>query len=384
MSPLHLKKYLSLIVLVWLSYKGHSQLDNSFLHTANPDSLLIPNASKFGFIIDNVNYIRNTEYRGVIEQGATWAGAQIWPSFIYRTGKNLTFKTGLFLQKDFGNNHFRTPIPTYTLSYTSKQIKVNFGTLDGSLDHNLIEPLYGLENFIDKRIENGIQIKGKFKKFAFDHWVDWEKMIYRNSRTPEIFTVGISSNFNAFKSPNVALDFPIQILGRHHGGEIYIEPHDNIRTQFNFAYGTKLSANLNSNPLTKLEFQGYLTFYEDLSPSKADSFRDGTGQFYSLKLKMKNLSVMFNYLESFQNVALLGEPLYSARSRKYPGNYLQYQKMAMLRLMYESYVWPNCSLVGRLNAMYDFSESKVNTVMELYFKYNIGWNIPLKKPKFAS
>lgn len=81
----------------------------------------------------------------------------------------------VFLQKDFGNNKFRTVIPTYTISYTNSNVKVNFGTLDGSLEHKLIEPMYAIENFIDKRIENGLQIKGKYKRLTYDQWIDWEK-----------------------------------------------------------------------------------------------------------------------------------------------------------------------------------------------------------------
>ena len=160
-----MKNLLFLFTFLLISLHSYSQLDNSYLFNANSDSLISP-SSKFGFLIDNVNYIRDTEYHSDIEQGATWAGTQIWPSAVYRYNQNISFKGGIFLQKDFGNNKFRTVIPTYTISYTNSNVKVNFGTLDGSLEHKLIEPMYAIENFIDKRIENGLQIKGKYKRLT--------------------------------------------------------------------------------------------------------------------------------------------------------------------------------------------------------------------------
>lgn len=370
-----MKNLLFLFTFLLISLHSYSQLDNSYLFNANSDSLISP-SSKFGFLIDNVNYIRDTEYHSDIEQGATWAGTQIWPSAVYRYNKNISFKGGIFLQKDFGNNKFRTVIPTYTISYTNSNVKVNFGTLDGSLEHKLIEPMYAMENFIDKRIENGLQIKGKYKRLTYDQWIDWEKMIYRTSTTQEQFTVGFSGKFSAIDKKNFQWAFPVQITGRHNGGEIYAQPHNNIKTQFNFAYGTTITQNRPGKLIDKIDFQGYLTFYEDLSPTKADSFRDGTGQFLALIMRMKNFGIIMNYWDVHQYIAPLGDPYYVSKSREYPGDYSQYRKMVMLRLMYERKLWDNFTLVGRLNTIYDFSEKAKNMVMEVYLKFNIG--MPIK------
>lgn len=352
-------------------FYSHSQLNNSLLYTANADSLISP-GSKFGFLLDNVNYIRNTEYKSDIEQGATWAGMQLWPSAVYHFNDKILFKAGFFLQKDLGNTKFRTLIPTYTVSYTNKNIKVNFGTLDGSLDHNLIEPMYATENFIDKRIENGLQFIGKYKRLKYDAWIDWEKMIYRTSASPELFTVGISSDFKFIEKSNFSWSFPIQIMGRHQGGEIYAYPHSNIKTQFNFAYGTHLTKKMPGRVIDKIDFQGYLTFYEDLAPSKADSFMDGAGQYLALSLYHKHAGIMFNYWDAHQFISPLAEPLYVSKSRKNDAFYLQYRKMVMLRFMYEIPLWNKFSLVARMNNIYDLSEKEYNQVMEIYFKFNFG------------
>ena len=368
----HLKKFLLIFSLLIVGFISHSQLNNSLLVNANSDSL-IPRGSKFGFFIDNVNYIRNTEYHSEIEQGATWAGTQIWPQAIYRFNDNIHFKAGLFLQKDLGNNKFRPVIPTYTVSYTKKNLKINFGTIEGSLDHNLIEPLYAMENFIDKRIENGLQIKGRFSRLVYDTWIDWEKMIYRTSKSPEQFTVGISTDLKIIEKPNINLSFPVQITVRHQGGEIYSQPHTNIKSQFNFAYGTHLTKKMPGKIIDKIDIQGYLTFYEDIAPSKADSFIDGTGQYFAITLSHKFFGVMLNYWDAHQFVAPLGEPLYVSKSRITEGNYLQYRKMVMCRIMYEMPLWNKFGLVARINNIYDLSEKEYDQVIEMYLKFNIGF-----------
>ena len=368
-----MKKFLVVFFLLLIGHSGHSQLNNSLLASSNTDSLF-GNKVKLGFFIDNVNYLRNTEYHSVIEHGATWAGAQIWPQIYYRYNAHLTFKAGVFVQKDLGNNNFRTLIPTYTLTYTKKNLKVNFGTLDGSLDHHLIEPLYANEHFIDKRIENGLQFKGKTKWLKYDAWIDWEKMIYRNSNFPEMFTTGVSTKLRLVKKEDFKINIPFQMVLRHQGGEIYQGPHSNIKTQVNMAYGLQVIKEMPQKAIDKIDFQAFYTVYEDLAPSKADSFFDGTGTYISLALHKKNAGLMLNYWDAHQFVSPLGEPLYVSKSRIRETDYLQYRKMLMLRFMYEVKVWENFSLVARLNNIYDLSEKEFNNVVEVYTKFNIGWH----------
>jgi hypothetical protein len=369
--PTHnLKNYLFFISFNLVGFLGHSQLNNSSLFNIHSDSLRY-NKQGWAFSFDNLNYIRNTEYHSDIEQGATWAGSQFWPSLNYQYNKNFHIKAGVFIQKDIGNSSFRTLIPTYTVCYTKKNLKVNFGTLDGSLDHKLIEPLYAMENFIDKRIENGIQVKGKFKRLTFDQWLDWEKMIYRTSKSQEMFTVGFSGNVKLIDKENTKLKVPIQMVGRHLGGEIYAQPHGNIKTQFNFAYGLHLTKKLTNQLIDKIDFQGYATFYEDIAPSKADSFLDGTGQYLALTFYHKYFGVMLNYWDAHQYISPLGEPYYVSKSREFPGDYRQYRKMYMLRLLYERKINDNFSLVARLNNIYDLSEKAYNNSVEVFFRFKI-------------
>ena len=131
--------------------------------------------------------------------------------------------------------------------------------------------------------------------------------------------------------------------------------------------------------MDKVDIQGYLTFYEDIAPAKADSFLDGTAQYVSMTLGMKQFGVMLNYWDAHQYIAPLGEPLYQSKSRVYPGDYVQYRKMAMVRLMYEAKIWPNLYLVARMNNIFNLSENQYDNVMEIYCKFFIGRSFDPKK-----
>ncbi|NUM32150.1 MAG: hypothetical protein HUU47_07475 [Bacteroidetes bacterium] len=368
-----LKKTVNILFFSFNTIFSYSQIDNSNLFSANTDSILKPQ-TVIGFVFENTNYLKNTEYKSNIEQGATWAGSQFHPQIVLKDKNKFSFKAGIFIQKDFGNNSFRNLIPTYTFSYATNNIKVNFGTLEGSLDHNLIEPIYAIENYIDKRIENGLQFKGKYKKLTFDNWIDWEKMIYRTSKTQEIFTTGFCNTLNIFNNDNFKLNVPVQIIARHHGGEIYAYPHVPIKTQFDFAYGTSFKFLSPKNKKNYLKLDVFFTFYEDLSPTKADSFFDGTGQFITLSYKKNNTTIMINYWDAHQYISPLAEPILVSKSREYPGIYIQYRKMAMFRLFYEIKKKNTWALVARVNNIYDFSEKSYNNSVDVFFKYNFGYS----------
>lgn len=161
-------------------------------------------------------------------------------------------------------------------------------------------------------------------------------------------------------------------MAKHEGGEIYQGPHKAIKSQYNFVYGTRFTKTRPGKVIYKIDLQGYLTFYEDGAPSKADSFRDGTGNYLALSLHAKNIGVMFNYWDAHQFISPLGDPLFLCRSEKYPGDYYQYQKMAMIRFMYEATLLDNFRLVARLNNIYNIHEKTIDNVVEVYFKYNFG------------
>ena len=89
--------------------------------------------------------MKDNEYFGPIADGYTLFGTQINPQLGYKISRYLSLEAGVFLMKDFGNKNFTTIAPTYSLRYCKNNFKMIFGNLNGSINHNLIEPLYNFE-----------------------------------------------------------------------------------------------------------------------------------------------------------------------------------------------------------------------------------------------
>src|SRR5205085_2701664 len=146
--------------------------DNTYLR----DEVIVSasDTNRFGLSIAATPYMRNTEYFNRIEQGRTLFGYQLQPTFFYQPGKHVRVDAGMFLRNDFGGkNPYVQALPVFTLKLRNNHFSLLFGTLEGSLSHRLIEPMYNIERFITNRVENGFQLKVDAPKQFFDAWINW-------------------------------------------------------------------------------------------------------------------------------------------------------------------------------------------------------------------
>ncbi len=354
------------LLLVFDVYEAHAQLNNnSFSLPLTFDSL---KTDHWGVGFENLNFMRNTEYENLVDKGVTLFGYQLAPIFHFKVHDSVQLSGGIFLRKDFGQDGFNRIEPIFTLKIRKKGHQFIFGTLEGSTDHKLIEPLYHFENIITSRIENGFQHKYIGKRVSSDLWISWEKMIYKNSPFREEFTVGLSSEITLVKKRHFQWTSPVQVMIHHRGGEIDTS-RQRVESQYNFAFGTKFTIPIEKSILKKMELQGYLNYYEDQSIIPADTFIDGLGQYTSLLFQFKHLGLMFNYWDSHQFQAPFGDPLFQSVSRKNGLNLFNYRKLAMFRILYEKEIVPGLIFIGRINNIYDFHMKSKDLVMEVYFHY---------------
>lgn len=329
----------------------------------------------WGLTFDNLNFVRNTEYQSHITAGRTLLGTQLLPAITFRAFDSVQLTAGVFIQQEAGNNKPSQLLPVYSVQIRQNNHLFIFGTLQGNLNHKLIEPLYAFDRVITNRIESGLQHIYNSRRINSDIWVDWEKMIYPGSKFREEFTAGWSGSLHIIDKPGFKWSFPIQTTVHHRGGEIDVSGLP-VETQFNFAYGTKMRFTPSDSLLKYIELQGYLTYYEDLSRMPADSFIDGLGQYVSLLFQGKNLGLMFNYWDSHQFQSVMGDQIFQSLSQRNPAIYTaSYRKMVQARLLYEKELYPNFFLIGRFNYMYDFRQPSRDMVMEIYLKYRktLAW-----------
>jgi hypothetical protein len=328
----------------------------------------------FRLHIENLNYFRNVEYKTNIDEGRTLFGYQFAPEISYQLANNIQISAGVFAQKDFGNDKFYSIVPLYRLQYRTGAKTFRFGNLFGSLQHNLIEPLYDPESVIEKRLENGFQFIWDRPHFYMDAWIDWMQMIYQNSNFPEQFTAGVVAEPILIKTERIGLSFPFQMLAYHQGGEIDTS-HQNTHSIFNFNYAGKLIIRPTNSMVDSIDFQAHLAYYEDIS-TVTESFVDGLGQLLSASIYFNNYGVMLNYWDAHQFQGPSGDILYQSVSFKNKALYTQYfRKLAFARLFYQRELGPNLNFLFRANYIRDINHKTDDFVGEFYFRWNPTWTL---------
>jgi len=330
-----------------------AQIDNKFLE--DPVFFNKADSGKAGFSIINNNYLRNTEYYSVIEYGRTLFGSQIMPSFYYQVNKNVRLQGGVYVRKDFGGkNPFTETYPTFSLILQNdKQWNFIFGTLQGTLNHRMVEPTLDIAAYIEKHIENGFQLTHNTDKLFFDAWLNWEKFIERGSPYKEQLTAGINYQPRLFLTHNGFSITPIiQGMIAHKGGQISTDTSlyssiadGNIGLQFR-----KLNK---SGFIKEMKFEPYLLFYKRVV-GNIEPYTNGRAVYLNAEVKMKNLTVMFSYWDGNKYIAPKGTLIYGTVSIDDHGYFNEYRKLLLLHVFYEKTIYEKLRMSIRFEPFYNF------------------------------
>ncbi|MBW8049814.1 MAG: hypothetical protein FVQ77_05645 [Cytophagales bacterium] len=401
MKTIIMKKLLFLTFLsIFLINPVPAQLDNSAFY----DEITIASNTKNKLYlgINNLNFAKNNEYFNKIADGYTLFGFQLNPALIYYPSDNVRIDGGIFLWKDFGNDRFSQIAPTFTITIKKNDLRFLFGNLTGSLNHRLIEPIYDFEKIMLDRLEHGAQLILKKNWLYFDAWIDWEKMIYRDSPFQEEVSGGLSTNFILLKkqdsntnegnlsrpavrdrsaSPrnkNLTFEIPFQFFAYHKGGQIDTNTTP-LLSVLNTAVGFSIDKRLGSKVFYDLRTDNYFVYYKDFSLTKRQAFNEGTGIYLNLALKTKFLTLMVSYWQGERYIAEYGGKLYQSVSSKKQGEYEGVRQLLFLRFMHDVKITDNIFLVFRFEPYYDFVNDKIEFSHGLYVTY--GQDIFLKKIK---
>jgi hypothetical protein len=325
-SNFFLFSLISLPILVW------SQLPNEALfreyHLNDKDS----NHLKFEF--HNTNYFRNTEYFNHIEEGRTLFGNHLHPQLSFQQGAHIKLLGGLWLRQDFGGKQpFTQVLPTFTLK-VQKQLGTGnfsalFGSLEGGMSHQLLEPIYDINRAIITPIEYGLQAKFVSKKSWFDGWLNWEKFIEPKDPFKERLSGGIHYRYR--RGEKVRLTAYNQTFVFHEAGQIDSDTITPFQIMFNQALGLRLE---------KGETQGWLYYgeisalaFNDATFSGIYPYKTGTGLLAQAGAAYKGNHFAINYWSGNNYVAPHGTAIYQSASTVDSANYEQKRQLVFLRLV---------------------------------------------------
>lgn len=366
-----------------------AQLNNTDL---SDEIHLNPNDSgKLGLSVTNFNYLRNTEYFNNIELGRTLFGAQLHPRLSYQPNGQTTLQAGVFLQQDFGAVPSITRVlPTFSVKLRSKnnQRAFIFGTLEGALAHQLIEPLIDINSAILKRIENGAQFKLSTKKIWLDTWINWERFIDRGSPHKEQFTAGINthlvlcqtkiketralnpSGIDVAVTQTHHLFKPIlQFTAHHRGGQIDKDT-SNMLMQFNGAAGLSYQFITPNNYSFKTE--AYAVLYQENTNSGFYPYRNGNGFLAHVFVAKNGFSINPTYWLGNGFIADRGTTIYQSVSIDKPGYAEKMRELLFVRFIYSKKMAPNLILNARFEPYYDVRNSLMEFSYSVYLSYRLN------------
>jgi hypothetical protein len=366
-----------------------AQLNN----TALSDEINInPNDSgKIGLSVSSFNYLRNTEYFNNMEFGRTLFGTQLNPRLTYQPNGQTTLQAGVFLQQDFGAIPSLTRVlPTFSVKLKSKNYKRTFifGTLEGALAHQLIEPLFDINAAILRRIENGAQFKINTKNIWLDTWINWERFIERGSPYKEQFTAGINTHavlYQTKTNDTKALNAngievaqqqthhllkPIfQFTAHHRGGQIDKDT-SNMVMQFNGAAG--LSYQLITPNQLSIKAEAYGVFYKENTNSGFYPYRKGNGLFAHVSMTKKAFTFAPSFWRGKGFIADRGTSIYQSVSVDKPGYTEKMRNLLFLRMFYTQKLAPDLLLNVRFEPFLDMRSKAMDYSYSVYLSYRLN------------
>ncbi|MEL7005065.1 MAG: hypothetical protein AAFN93_20350 [Bacteroidota bacterium] len=321
--------------------------------------------------VNMLGFSKNNEYFNDIADGFTLFGYQFNPYLSYQPLKNFRLDVGLYLQKDFGTNDFSEIAPTFSLKYQKEHYSILFGTLEGSINHNLIEPLYDFEDVLIDRLENGIQFLYKKDKLQLDAWVDWQNMIFRGDDDQEEVTGGLSANYT-FVDKDYKLYTPVQFVVFHRGGQIDLND-DPLVTRVNTAIGLGFEKPLSENGFfTKFRTENYYVYYEDFSSQILLAFEDGNAWYLNASLEMKHgIEFMTSYWRGNEFISINGGQLYPSISStvKRPDSVEEIRELLIFRIFHNIKIADNLYISSRFEPFYDLQNKEFEFSHGIYLNY---------------
>lgn len=361
-----MKKALFLLLLI-IPAAAFAQLDN----IAFEQRMIVEPAdsNKLFLGINMLGFVKNNEFFDTMIDGYTLFGYQFNPYLSYNISKNARLDAGVYVQKDFGNNEYSEVQPTLSLKIRNNNVNFIFGTLEGSVHHRLIEPLYDFERVLNNRLENGAQIIWmKDNSLFLDAWIDWQKMIYANSSEPERFVAGISFNKTLFTFGNMHVDLPLQLVASHEGGQI--DTIDNeVITRFNMAGGLTLEGT-GPDIIKAWGLKLYAASFNTNANTPVFN-EDGAGFFVNPYVHTTfGLTVMGSYWYGDRFLTVQGSPLYTSVNDQYPLRVDKRREFVMLRFLYDLKVAEGLTLTARAEPFYDTYAESLEYSFGLYLNFS--------------
>jgi hypothetical protein len=218
-------------------------------------------------------------------------------------------------------------------------------------------------------LENGIQAQWIKDGLFLDIWVDWQKMIYNNDPNQEKLLGGLSLSKRIWKRGNTSVEFPLQLLIQHQGGQIDNNP-DQVKQLFNGATGLTMK-HTSTTFIREWGLKSYVARYVEQSSAHTQYFKDGWGLYINPYITTSfGLTVMGSYWHSDKFLSFSGGGFYPSISEQRPERIDKQREIFMLRFLYDVKVADGLNFTLRAEPFYDTYSRAIEYSYGFYFNYH--------------
>lgn len=362
-----LKKYTLIFTLIGVFI--HSQAIELPKHFQTKNNVFLSDSNRLYFTFDNSNFLLNNEFFSDVFTGYTLIGYFANPELKYHLTNNFSIEGGVHLLKYHGLKNFTTVAPTYTVNYHKKNFALLMGTLQGTINHQLPDPMYFYENYFTDNLENGVQVIWRKNRFNFDTWIDWRSFIFENDDKQEVLTAGFVADYDILKKTSFTLTIPVSVLATHQGGQINTTGAY-LKTLLNYSYGLRATKSTNNTFLTTIETEINGIGFYDNSHVIQSIYPNGWGILSNLRLKHNQSFLRMGYWHSYHFLSMMGHPMYQSFSKKGSEFNKIYRDLIIAEIYYAKTIYKGVHLGLSYEGFYDFETNTIDFATGLTLNIN--------------
>ena len=363
-------KKISFLLFLFYSFTAFCQ-ENYTKSFYQSTAINAKDSASLFFSIENSNFFRNDELFNLIVEGYTLTGYFINPTLSYIPHSKIKIDAGIHLLKYSGVDNYTKNFPIFRVQYqATDKLKIVLGSLYGTTNHNLIEPIFHYEKYYTENNENGVQFLLKNKRLQSDIWINWQNFIFHGDTEQEELTGGMSNYLRLNKKDSRhKLGLPFQLVAVHRGGQINETPAYMV-TRLNIAAGISYEFQIRRKWIQSIGTSHYYLSFTDMSPTKTLPYIMGYGYYSQYFVRNKNLQLELSYWYGDYYTSERGAPIYRTVSTKYSNLGVGQRALGITKLSYEKNIFNQIYFGARLETYWDFFDYQLDYCYGIYLKYN--------------
>lgn len=320
--------------------------------------------------LNSTAYFKNAEYRNAFVTGESLIGIMFDPSLEYHPDRKTTFRAGAHLLKYHGEDTFDRYAPAITLQYdASDHLSMVFGTLYGTVNHSLPEPVMDFRYYLADNYENGVQFLWSYPQFRSDVWLNWEQFLKPGDPFQEKFTAGTNSSFLLWSTDLFHVSAPFSAVFRHRGGESDATNLPAV-TQLNVTEGLRLNWTFNHPFLNSVWLsQDYLQYLQ-IHLRDPNGIPNGTGSYSRVAVSTKIGTFEAGYWRSHNFIAPHGMPIFQSVSQKDSSVVVPDREMLVLKYQLEVKFKDYLKFIARFEPYYHYDTRRLDHSWSIYLIFD--------------